>query len=321
MMDVLKSYAHQVAAYHPQKVRNELFAEVYDELCEEFADWSRVHPGSDQAGFLEARKQHPMRYAAHLASEEQLYLVGPQFYFSFISTLKAAAAISVGVYLLLAIVTALTTGHWWRSVAQMALAWPQTMLWVSASILGVFVALEKSGERATWLDRWKASDLKPLESHQAVSRGEIYFDLGTSALLLLWISGIVSFPSVIRHDNMLIEGWVLNLPGASLGLAVALALFDAAYALVRLKRAYWSVRLRWISIIGNLAWIALLTWVALHGPVLSLPEPLASEVPAALAFVNRVVSGVLAVVCVVLAFEVLEHGWRLYRERQAHGMR
>jgi len=38
-MDLLKSYAHQVVSCHPEKGRDDLFAEVYDELCEKFKDW------------------------------------------------------------------------------------------------------------------------------------------------------------------------------------------------------------------------------------------------------------------------------------------
>ena len=96
-MELLKSYAHQVASYHPAKDRDELFAEVYDELCEEFADWSASHPGGDEVAFLNANRQHPMRHATHLAGEHQNYLIGPQFYYSFIEALKAAAGITAAM--------------------------------------------------------------------------------------------------------------------------------------------------------------------------------------------------------------------------------
>ena len=47
MTDYFKAYAHRVAAYLPSGQRDELFAEIYDDLCEEYADWQADHPGSD----------------------------------------------------------------------------------------------------------------------------------------------------------------------------------------------------------------------------------------------------------------------------------
>ena len=48
-MDVLKSYAYQVVSYHPEKARDDLFTEIYDELCEEFQDWQEMNPGKSAA--------------------------------------------------------------------------------------------------------------------------------------------------------------------------------------------------------------------------------------------------------------------------------
>jgi hypothetical protein len=55
-MDILKSYAHQVVSYHPEKARDDLFTELYNELCEEFDDWQEEHPDGDEAAFLDAKR-------------------------------------------------------------------------------------------------------------------------------------------------------------------------------------------------------------------------------------------------------------------------
>ena len=111
-MDVLKSYAHQVVSYHPEKARDDLYAEVYDELCEEFRDWQEMNPGKSEADFLDANREHPMKYATRLAAEDSAYLIGPQFYFSFLSTLKIGAALTGGFYLILATVYASISGQY-----------------------------------------------------------------------------------------------------------------------------------------------------------------------------------------------------------------
>jgi hypothetical protein len=298
------------------KARDELFAEVYDELCEEYQDWQAANPEGDEQTFLDARREHPMRYAARLAGDGGHYLIGPELYFSFISALKVGAGITAGVFLLLAVITALASGAYWGSFLRMLLAYPQALLWVAAAILGVFIAMQHSGERASWLDRWQAKDLKPLDGHQGLSRADAYGDLGISTLLLLWITGLLSFPSMIRHDSLVIEGWTFNLPGWFLWGIAALLVFDIAFAIVRLRHSFWSAQLRWVTIIGNVVWIAALAWAASHGPMLALPEPLASEVPDVAMLVNRVLAGILWVVCAILTWEAAWHLWQLLDPRR-----
>lgn len=139
-MDLLKSYAHQVVSYHPEKARDDLFAEVYDELCEEFKDWQEVNPGKSEANFLDANREHPMKYATRLAAEGSAYLVGPQFYFSFLSALKIGAALTAGFYLVLATIYASASGLHLGTFLRVQSGFPLTLLWVGASILGVFIA-------------------------------------------------------------------------------------------------------------------------------------------------------------------------------------
>ena len=75
-MDVLKTYAHQVVSNHPVKDRDDMFAELYDSLCEEFADWQTEHPEGSEADFLSETKPHPLRYATQLAGAASAVLVG-----------------------------------------------------------------------------------------------------------------------------------------------------------------------------------------------------------------------------------------------------
>jgi hypothetical protein len=310
-MDVLKSYAHQVASYHPQKARDELFAEIYDDLCEEYADWRRNRANGTPVEFLDERREHPMRQAARLAGEGQNYLVGPQFYYPFIAALKMAATLTAALYLGLAILSALGSGNWWRSFLQMLLAWPHTLMWVCLAILGVFVALERSGERAAWLDRWKASDLPPLDSHQQVSRVEALFDIGIDVVGLLWITRVIELPTLFWHAGEPVVAWQLNLPVAVLVVAGCLFALDIVFSLWRLRRGFWTRRLRWTCIAGNAAWLAVLGWVLTYRPLLSLVSTADGDLEGLSRLVNNALSGIVVVVMVVLAWDAVVHLWRL----------
>ena len=310
MNDMLKAYAHQVASYHPAAQRDDLFAEVYDELCEEFSDWQSQHPGGDATAFLNDCRPHPMKYATSLAESGAAYLVGPQFYFSFLSALKVSLAIVVVVYLLIAAVSVLTGSSVMRALLNMISALPITMLWVGAAVLGVFVALEKSGERATWLDDWNASELKPADSHQEISRFETSFDLALSTFLLLWVLNVVRMPAAVRHDGEWITDFTVNLPDAAWLIMGLLLAFDIAYSLYRLGRRLWTPRLRLLTVANNVAWLVLLAFVVSQPDLVTVGHEGASEF---LVIVDKAFRGGLLVVFAIVAWDTVTHAWRLFR--------
>jgi hypothetical protein len=303
-MDLLKSYAHQVVSYHPEKARDDLFAEVYDELCEEFKDWQEVNPGS---------REHPMKYATRLAAEDSAYLVGPQFYFSFLSALKIGAALTAGFYLALAAVYASASGLHLGTFVRVLSGFPLSLLWVGAVILGVFVALEKSGERASWLDKWSAADLEQIDDHKPMSRGNTLFDLGIAVLALLWLVDIIQVPAFIDLDGNSVSYWLIDLPDWFWIAVGAMLVFDIAHALFRLTRNFWSPRLRLTTIASNLIWIALLGFVIAQPELLSIQGEPASVPPDLLQMAKKAIRGVLGFVCALLAWDTVIHIWRLRR--------
>lgn len=308
MTDLFKAYSHQVASYHPAELRDELFAEVYDELCEEFGDWATAHPGQGQAEFLNSERQHPMKLATDLAAEGSAYLVGPRFYYSFLSTLKAVLAIVVVAHVGLAAVSVLTGTGIPAAAWGMLTALPGTLLWTGAAVLGVFVALEKSGEKASWLDKWDASDLRPADSHNEISRFETSFDLALSTLALLWILDIVTIPAVVRHDGQWVSEFSLNVPELAWWAAGLLFAFDIAFSLYRLGRTLWTRRLRLVTVASNLLWLVLLTYVVTRPELLATAH---EDAETFLVFVEKALKGGLLVAVAIVAWETLSHAWKL----------
>lgn len=310
-MNLLKAYAHQVVSYHPPADRDELFTEIYDEICEEYADQLVENSTLSEAEFLDTNKQHPMKYATQLASDNSSYLVGPQFYFSFLSALKTGASITAGIFLILAIIAALASGNHWRTFWQILLEIPETLLWVSAVILGVFVALEKAGEKATWLEGWKASDLKAADGHQSISRGESFFDLSMSTIALLWIFNIFQIPPVVRHNDVWIEDWVISLPDWFWIAAAGMFLFDIGFSLLRLTRSLWTRQLRLTTIGTNVLWLALLGFVILQPQLLDVAGAEQKVVTDLMPFFNKALKGGLVVMMAIITWDTASHIWRL----------
>jgi hypothetical protein len=295
-----------------------MFAEIYDNLCEELSDQREQNPGLSEAEFLNQFKEHPMKYATDLAAGESAYLVGPQLYFSFLSALKVALSLVVVFHVIIGSVGAFASGHVWSSFWGAVSTIPQTLLWVGAAVLGVFVAMEKSGERATWLDKWDASELQAVDSHQSVSRGEISFDLVFSSFALLWILGIVQFPAMIRHDGEWISEWSVNLPDWLWLTAGFLLAIDIAFALYRLTRSLWTRRMRLVTVITQVLWIGLLVFALDQSGLVSTDHESAVQF---LPVVEKATRAILLIVCAIIAWDTLSHTWRLIqaaRDRDLH---
>jgi hypothetical protein len=302
-----------VVSYHPEKARDDLFAEVYDELCEEFKDWQEVNPGQSEADFLDANREHPMKYATRLAAEDSAYLVGPQFYFSFLSALKIGVVLTAGFYLALATIYASASGLHLGTFLRVLSGFPFTLLWVGAVILGVFVALEKSGERASWLDKWSAADLESIDDHKPMSRSKTLYDLGIAVLALLWLVDIIQVPAFIDLDSQSVSYWLIDLPDWFWIAVGVMLVIDIAYALFRLTRNFWSPRLRLTTIASNLVWIALLGFAIVQPELLDIQGEPVGVPPDLLQMAKKAIRGVLGFVCALLAWDTLIHIWRMRR--------
>lgn len=311
-MELLSSYAHQVVSYLPPAQRDDTYAEVYDSLCEEFADWRENSASGDQEDFLNETKEHPMRYATRLAAEETAYLIGPRFYFSFLAALKTALTVVAVFFVVVAVVNALASGQVFAAVVNTLVALPEAMLWVGAAVLGVFVALEKSGENASWLEHWQASDLLAVDEHQTISRGETVFELVVASFVLLWVLGRFELPGMIRHDGVWAEALTVNLPLMYWWVLGLVLVFDIVFALHLLRRTLWTTRLRLVKIGNNLVWIALLAYAVVQPALLTVEHPSAGEF---MPLVHNAARGFLMVTMALTAWDLLSHVRRIVRVR------
>lgn len=310
MMELLRAYARQVVSYLPASQRDELFAELYDSLCEEYQDRAGDEPGLGEAAFLNRYRTHPMKYATKLAGEGGAWLVGPQFYYSFLSALKIAASLVVIFHLVIGAVRVFAGGQIRDSLIGFMFAIPDSLLWVGAAVLGVFVALEKSGERASWLDKWNAGELEPADGHQSVSRGEALFDLALSSFALLWVLDLVRLPAMVRHDGVWVREWSVNLPEWFWWAAGLLLAADILFALFRLTRSLWTRPMRGVKIVMQMLWIGMLLFAARQPDLLSVDHETAAQF---LPLIEKATRGGLLVACAVIAWDTLVHAWRLGR--------
>lgn len=257
-MELLKAYANKVASYLPAQQRESMRDEIYADLCDEFDDYQT------SVESLLANKPHPMRYAAQLAEPNQGYLIGPQFYFSYLETLKGVAAVICVVFIVLGLLEFDTSRSLIGSLLRMGSSILEAIVWNAAIVTGIFIALERGGERASWLDTWKVDSLKHWQSAQRISRTTIAFELGMSIFLLAWLLGIFEPPTFFWRGQR-VEDVQLMITDGLRWAFIALLLVDILQAVWQFFEPVWSDPKRWTRIGFNALWIIalLLAWTQL----------------------------------------------------------
>lgn len=314
-MNLLKAYVQQVVSYHPPASRDELFAEIYDEICEEYADQKTENPNLSETAFLDSNKQHPMKYATQLATESSSYLIGPQFYFSFISALKIGITITVLIHIILAAIAAVQSERWFGAFLHVMFEIPATLLWVSVVILSIFIVLEKSGEKAIWLDGWKASYLSLSDNFQKISRGESLFDFALSTIGLLWIFEFIKMPTIIDVNKVEIIDWSVKLPDWFWLVIVAMLIFDLAFCVVRISRHFWTRNLRIITIVTNVIWLVMLGFVVSHSQIIDATAAAAIVDAELLRIMNFVIKNIILGAMIIITWETVSHIRRILKSK------
>jgi hypothetical protein len=119
---------------------------------------------------------------------------------------------------------------------------------------------------------------------------------------------------MVRHDGSWITDWTVHLPDSFWWLAGVLLTFDVVYSLVRLVKNHWSTALRLTTVINNLVWLAMLSYVLMQPRLLSLSNQASAEIEGLLPIMNTAVRGVLIFICAILVWEIATHTWRLVKK-------
>jgi len=310
-MDLIKRYIDTVTEYLPPAERRSVGDELYDDLCEQYAEQSHETGNEDhQLAFLR-QQPPPMRMARRFMGER--YLIGPDLYLPYIRSLRVATLLVAALHLLLwAVKVALGEGGFIQTTIQQLASFPGTWLVVAGILTLVFAVFERSGERLSGAVDWHPEVLRQRDASARIPVGETLFDMVVALVALLWWNGALRWPLQVEHAG---ETYAWSLPEISVVVVVfvnVLLVVDLVFAAFKLIRHYWRPSIRAMDIVINLIWVGLLLWVVQADTVLlyangPLPEALES-LQTALELSIRLS---LMVVVAILGWEVLSQGRRL----------
>jgi hypothetical protein len=258
-MDLLRAYAEKVSSYLPQKIRSETADELYDSLCEEFQEQAEQSDLSE-SDFVRSQI-HPIKRATQLGEGEKLYLIGPGFYLSFIQAIKVAAMVVAVIHVGLFALTAWTSDNLIQVFLQTMSNYVSSFTNVAFIIGLIFIVIEKTGERADWLDSWNVKDLERSYGKQKISKFETLFELNVAVIVFLWLTKAIELPAMMRIDGVWLADMMVNIPDLVLSIMIGMLAFDILVSAFKLLRGYWSSMLRVATLVSSLIWIGLLVAV------------------------------------------------------------
>lgn len=311
-MDLIERYLAVVGWDLPQRQRADITAELRDvlesQVEEREAALGRPLRREEVEGMLEAFG-HPLVVAGRYRSVQQL--IGPQVFPFWWAAVRAAVAITVGVYFVGLVVKVVGLGGL-GAIDGLTPDLFGALVYVFGAVTLVFVALERFGGMG-WLTRWRPRDLPP-PTLKRRSRFEQTVEIGMGLVFILWWTGVVRFADVFRGDlpipvrlGPVWADWFWPI--------LAYAVVDLGVNLLSLARPGWVQANRALSLGRNLAGAGIFLGLMQAGNwvVIALPE-LTDAVMADLELGIRIGLGSAALVLLVKA---AWDGWRLYRDSDA----
>lgn len=315
-MDLLRAYAEKVSSYLPQKIRSETADELYDSLCEEFQEHAEQGEVSE-LDFVQSQI-HPIKRATQLGENEKLYLIGPGFYLSFIQAVKVAAMVVAVIHVGLFALSAWTSDNLIQVFSQTMSNYVSAFTNVAFIIGLIFIVIEKTGERADWLDSWNVKDLERSYGKQKISKFESLFELNVAVIVFLWLTKAIELPAITRIDGVWLADLMVNIPDVLLSFMIGMLAFDILVSAFKLLRGYWSSMLRVATLASNLIWIGLLVMVIQIERVVT-EDMLEGAVDLNLAdIVSSINTGIDTVLTVAIIFIAWDSVTQVYRLSQKY---
>jgi hypothetical protein len=287
MSSAVELYLLQLKSLLPAKLRDDVAAEIRGSIDTVVAERERElgrELDDDEANDVLRGYGSPLAVAGRYLPMQ--YLIGPRAFPLYWYVMRALLVVIASIAGVVAAIALFTNLNATRSVAQVLVRF----FWIAIEAGGIvtllFAVLERS--QLAVLDdydprRFGRGVLGNLvERLGEIPRNETLLHLVSTAILLLWWTGWISFPTVIADVEV-------ELGSAARALFVpvaALCLFDLARLATDLLLPYYTRPRAWLSAVAHVAWIVVLA-LAISAPDLLQAAP-SVEDPAEIERVVRI---------------------------------
>lgn len=266
-MQLVDSYLVEISRFLPEAQREDILVELRSTIEEQISDSAAGdNPTLAEQKAILNRFGHPLKVASEY--QQQKYLIGPALFPTFVETMKTVYSILIpvliAVYALSWITLESNTGV--RTLLNGLL---EAAFWATAVTIGVFAALEYSGDRFDWYERWNADSLS-LTNHATTNRSDIVINLISEAVFLLWWNDLLVlknwFPGFGESHSLALAPawtsvyWPLNFLAAAWFVTHVFVLFRGAWTRISLQ----------LEIALALVALTLFGWLLMHQPLVDV---------------------------------------------------
>jgi hypothetical protein len=197
-MVLLERYLHAVHGHLPAKQADDIVAELGDDIRAQFDDRSKAlgRPlTEDEEAALLAPYGRPLLLAARYKRHQ--YLIGPDVFPFYATTLKLGLAIALVVHAALVVGLAVA-GKPLGEAARMLTNYPGAALMVFFWVTAAFALFDLALGRIKFNDKWDPRTLPRVTTRAPhTSRLEVGFELVIGSLFVLWWTSLLRMPALI----------------------------------------------------------------------------------------------------------------------------
>lgn len=186
-MALLDRYLHAVRGHLPAGERDDIVAELADDLRAKFEEreqaLGRPLTEDDEAGLL-APYGRPVLLAARYKRRQ--YLIGPEVFPFYVTTLKIALAVALVIHVAVVVGFAVS-GRTFGEAVELLTNYPTAALNVFFWVTAAFAAFDLAVARTKIADKWDPRSLPRVPTTAPLpSRLEVGFELVIGALFVVW---------------------------------------------------------------------------------------------------------------------------------------
>jgi hypothetical protein len=312
-MPLLERYLDAVGRHLPPEKEEDILAELRDDiqasLDKRTSELGRALTEAEEADVLRPYGR-PILMASQYAKQRQL--IGPDWFPFYWTTLKIALAVALIVHVAVLVLLAIT-GQPTHPAMTRLFAFPSTAVSVFAWVTLIFAAVERTGARARFKEKWNPRALpRPSDRRTRPSRVGVAFELIVDAVFVTW------WTAVHRSTELLLIPPSLNLgpawPAFYLPVLVVV-LASMAVKCVVLVRPDWTLFRLNAGLLVTVAGIALAV-VVLRAAPLVVPGQPGPEAQYLAMLLNSVLRWAIAVTVVITIVTTALEFWRWDRARR-----
>ncbi|MFK8017650.1 MAG: hypothetical protein AB8G17_19655 [Gammaproteobacteria bacterium] len=302
-MGYVDSYLVQVGRHLTNAQRDDILDELRSSIEDQVHDIAGDRePTPDDEKAVIARLGHPLKVASGYTGPR--YLIGPELFPSFVQTLQRVLVIVALVQVAVLAVAFVSSGYTTTLRGLFSGAFG-TLMWALVIVLGVFAAVEYSGDQLNWYNNWTPDSLS-LARVTPIDRGDLITNLVSEVVFLLWWNDILVLQNWIPGNG---EVLAFALGPAWSALHLPLNVVFGGWFLLHLAvllRGVWSPKTLALEIALGVVGLVIAGWLLLQPPLLIVSGALGDHT-------EQLTERVVFATIVIIAASILWDIWLAYR--------